>query len=75
MFGFRRHHHPCGLLTLVFAILGVKALKRSRCMTDEERQEVQAKSRLFRAKLREAWQVWEPDEDKPDEKPPTVTEG
>lgn len=75
MFGFRRHHHHCGLLTLLLAILGFKALRGSRCMTDEDRQEVRAKSKLFRAKLREAWQVWEPDGDKLDEKPPTVTEG
>lgn len=75
MFGFRRHHHHCGLLTLVLAILGFKALKRSRCLTDEEREEARAKSKLFRAKLREAWQVWESDEEKKDEQPATVTEG
>lgn len=79
MFGFHRrhHHHCCGLslLSLLLGVFGFKAIKHQNRMSDEDREEVRAKSKLFRAKLREAWKVWEPDEDQEGQQPPPATEG
>lgn len=60
MFGFRRsHHHGHSFFTFLLALLGIRSLLRHRGMTDEERAEIKTKGRAFRAKLREAWAVWD----------------
>lgn len=54
MFCRRRH----SLLHLILLLLGVRSLKC--CQSDpEERSAFRAKRRLFRSKLREAFEVWE----------------
>lgn len=59
MFGFshrRRGHCPLGFL---LALFGIRSALRHRDMTDVEREEARTKARAFRAKLREAWAVWD----------------
>lgn len=61
MFGFRRRSG----LSWLLALLGLGCFLRGRRMSSEERAEIRQKGKAFRAKLREAWAVWEDEAEPP----------
>ncbi|HWI51509.1 MAG TPA: hypothetical protein VNT01_05130 [Symbiobacteriaceae bacterium] len=58
---FRRRRH-FSLLHLVLMLLGFKAVRHCCKNADPaKKEEVKAKARLFRSKLKDAFAVWEPE--------------
>jgi cadmium resistance protein CadD (predicted permease) len=69
-FARRRHHHS--LLELILVLLGIKCLcRKDRGQGSEaSKEEFRSKARLFRSKVREAFTVWDRDEEKAPEAAP-----
>jgi len=59
---FFRHRRRPSLFALLILWLGFKFVTKNR-LSDEERHECKVKIKTFRCKMREAFSVWDKDED------------
>lgn len=59
---FFRCRRRFSLLTLLMFIFGLKTVKAER-LSDEEREEYRAKRKRFRRKIRDAFAVWDDDDE------------
>ncbi len=67
---FFRCRRRNSLFQLLFLLLGLKAVSRSR-WTEEERKAYRAKAKKFRGKLREAYAIWDDENENDNQEPET----
>jgi hypothetical protein len=69
---FFRHRRRFPLLTLLLFFIGIKSVKKER-MSDEDRAAYREKRKAFRRKMREAFAVWDDEDDESQDNTDTET--